>query len=253
MTDTLQTPPATPVGAPLAQVGVAGGSGAMFDRIAARYDLLNRWMTFGVDQGWRRRAVRMLQATKGARILDLATGTADLAVVAARQLPDAHVTGLDPSEGMMAVGRAKIARLGLVDRIELLTGDAQALPFDDASFDGITMGFGIRNVPDRAAALREMARVLKPGARVVILETSQPRGGPIAWGARLYMGRVVPWLGGLLAGAPVEYKYLHESTADFPDPQAFAALMTSCGLRVLDVVPLLAGVAVLHCAERPRD
>jgi demethylmenaquinone methyltransferase/2-methoxy-6-polyprenyl-1,4-benzoquinol methylase len=217
----------------------------MFDGIARRYDLMNRLMTFGIDQRWRRRTVGLLQAPAGAQLIDLASGTADMALVAARQVGGCRVIGIDPSAGMLAIGRDKVAAAGLTDRIELLQGDACALPLADRSVDGITMGFGIRNVPDRPQALREMARVLKPGARTCILETSEP-SGLLGWGAKVHLRVVVPLLGGLLSGAPAEYRYLQQSTASFPPPAVFAQLMAEAGLEVVQVVPLLAGVAQIY-------
>ncbi len=238
----------SPVGQPLAATGVAGGSGAMFDGIAARYDLMNRLMTFGIDQRWRRRTVDALQAKPGARILDLATGTGDLALMVADRIPQCTVVGLDPSAGMLAVGRDKVAARGLADRVELVQGDACQLPFADQSFDGITMGYGIRNVVDRPRALAEMARVLKPGARVAILETSEPRG-LLGLGAKLHMRVLVPLLGGLLSGAPREYRYLQQSTTAFPSPEDFAKLIDSSGLKMQELITLLAGASCIHVAS----
>jgi len=224
-----------------------GGSGAMFDAIAARYDLLNRIISLGVDQRWRRETVRALRLGVGARALDLATGTADLAILTANTHPDASVTGLDPSRNMLAVGREKLAARGLDGRVTLVEGDAERLPFEAASFDGVTMAFGIRNVPDRAAALREMARVTRPGGRVCILELAEPRRGPMAALARFHIHAVVPWVGALLSGAK-EYGYLQRSIAAFPPPEEFAATMRASGLDVLEVRPMTFGVVTLYVA-----
>jgi demethylmenaquinone methyltransferase/2-methoxy-6-polyprenyl-1,4-benzoquinol methylase len=226
------------------------GSGAMFDAIAARYDLLNRVISLGVDQRWRRATVKALELRPGARVLDLATGTADLAILTARTHPDATVTGLDPSRNMLAVGRDKLAAKGLADRVTLVEGDAERLPFEDASFDGITMAFGIRNVPDRPAALREMARVTRPGGRVAILELADPKGGLLSSFARFHIHTVVPWVGAALSGAR-EYRYLHESIAAFPPPERFSELMREAGLDVLAARPFTFGVVTLYVAT-PR-
>ncbi len=223
------------------------GSGQMFDAIARRYDLLNRVLSLGIDQGWRRKTVRALALPASARVLDLATGTADLAMLIARTAKDAQVVGLDPSMNMLEVGRGKIARAGLDARVELVHGDAQALPFEDASFDGATIAFGIRNVPDRPLALREMARVVKPGGRVAVLELSEPRGGLLGPLARFHVHHVVPFLGGLLSGSK-EYRYLQRSIAAFPPPADFARTMEASGLRVLEVAPLTFGVCCLYVA-----
>lgn len=222
----------------------------MFDRIAHRYDLLNRVLSLGIDQGWRRRAVRALELDAGARVLDLATGTADLAILIARKTPDAKVVGLDPAERMLAVGRTKTAKAGLDDRVELITGDAQKLPFPDDSFDGVTIAFGIRNVPDRPKALREMARVTRPGGRIAVLELSEPGGGLIGRIAKFHVHRLVPWIGGLLSGAR-EYGYLQQSIAAFPPADEFARIMEDTGMDVLRVERMILGVCHLYVAE-PR-
>ena len=247
----------SPVGVPLADavvghLAVNAGSGAMFDGIARRYDVLNRVMTFGIDQGWRRRAVRLLQLPANAHVLDLATGTADLAMLIARMHPDARVTAVDPSRGMLAVGREKVAAAQMDGRVTLREGDAQALPFADGTFDGVTIGFGIRNVPDRALALREMARVCKPGARVVVLEATEPPPTLLGWGARVHLRVVVPRLGALLSGAPAEYRYLQKSIANFPSPQEFAGLMTAAGLTMEHVIALFLGVSHLWVGRVPE-
>lgn len=149
---------------------------------------------------------------------------------------------------MLAVGQEKVDRLGLTDRVTLRDGDAQKLPFQDASFNAISMAFGIRNVPDRAAALREMARVVRPQGRVVILEASEPTGGILGPFARFYLHAVVPRIGALLSGSPNEYRYLQESIADFPPPEQFAQKMRDAGLEVVEVIPLMFGVAHLYIA-----
>ena len=236
-----------PVGAPMSG-GMPGGSGAMFDRIAHRYDLLNRVLSMGIDRRWRKRTVEALALQPGYHVLDLATGTADLALAIARRHFDGRVIGVDPSENMLAVGARKVAAAGLSERVALEQGDAQQLPFDDATFDGVSMAFGIRNVPDRAKALREMARVTRPGGRVAILELGEPRAGVIAPLARFHIRQLVPRVGALLSGAG-PYRYLQESIAAFPSPGVFAELMERCGLRVLQVDHLTFGVCVLYVAE----
>jgi len=221
---------------------VRGGSGAMFDRIADRYDLVNRVISLGLDRGWRGKAVRALALGPNARVLDLATGTGDLAIAIAHAHPDAHVVGLDPSEGMLAIARRKA--LGLGDRIEMVTGDAQALAFESAAFDGATIAFGIRNVLDRAKGLAEMHRVLRPGARLVVLELAEPDGilGPLA---RWHVHHVVPTIGAWLSGAP-EYDYLQRSIAKFPAPAVFADMMAAAGFRDVEWSGLSFGAATLY-------
>lgn len=234
-------------------VAVRPGSGAMFDNIARRYDLLNRLMSFGVDKRWRKRTVKALAlpADAPSRVLDVATGTGDLAIDVARRHPLAEVVGVDPSRNMIEVGRPKLVARKLADRVTLEEGDAQALRFDDDSFDGVCIAFGIRNVPDRALGLREMARVCRPGGRVAILELGEPRKGVIAPLARFHIRQVVPRVGAWLSGAK-EYRYLQTSIAAFPEPSDFADMMRDAGLRVLDVIPLTFGVCNLYVATPSR-
>lgn len=228
------------------------GSGEMFDRIAHRYDLLNRLLSLGVDQRWRRRTVRSLalNGRPDAEVLDLATGTGDLAIQIARRHPGVRVVGVDPAERMLAVARPKIERAGLYDRVRLFPGDAESIPFPDASFDGVTIAFGIRNVPDRARGLREMRRVTRPGGRVAILELSEPRGGLLGRVARFHVHTLVPRIGALLSGER-EYRYLQTSIAAFPPAPEFADMMRDAGLDVIRVDRLTFGVAHLYVAERP--
>ncbi|MDH3656126.1 MAG: bifunctional demethylmenaquinone methyltransferase/2-methoxy-6-polyprenyl-1,4-benzoquinol methylase UbiE [Myxococcales bacterium] len=226
------------------------GSGAMFDKIAGRYDLLNRLMSMGIDQSWRRKTVAALDLPADARVLDLATGTGDLALMIARLHPDAEVIGSDTSSRMLEVGVEKVARCGVSDRVQLELGDAQALPYESDSFDGCCIAFGIRNVPDRIAALAEMARVTKPGGRVAVLELGEPSVGWLSPIARFHVRKIIPRLGGMLSGSR-EYKYLQESIAAFPSADAFAEQMRAARLDVLDVKPLTFGACNLFIAE-PR-
>lgn len=238
---------ATDAGAPRA------GSGAMFDRIAHRYDLLNRVLSLGIDQRWRRRTVRALaldDTPSPYRVLDLATGTGDLALLIAGRHPDGQVVGLDPAGRMLERARIKAGEAGVADRVELITGDAEALPFPDASFEGVTIAFGIRNVPDRERALREMRRVTRPGGRVAVLELSEPEGGALGALGRLHVHTIVPWIGALLSGER-EYRYLQRSIAAFPRADSFAGMMEEAGLDMVRVDRLTFGVCHLYVAERP--
>ncbi|HTM21424.1 MAG TPA: bifunctional demethylmenaquinone methyltransferase/2-methoxy-6-polyprenyl-1,4-benzoquinol methylase UbiE [Kofleriaceae bacterium] len=209
---------------------VPAGSGEMFDGIAHRYDLLNRIMSLGMDRGWRRRTVRALALQPGDRVLDLATGTADLAIAVARRWRGVDVVGVDPSTAMLAHGQAKVDRAGLAERIRLERGDAQALPFADGTFTAVTIAFGLRNIPDRARALAEMARVTRPGGRVAVLELGEPRRGLLAAPARFYVHHVVPRLGALLSGAAA-YRHLQRSMAAFPPPDQVLAMLRAAGLE----------------------
>jgi demethylmenaquinone methyltransferase/2-methoxy-6-polyprenyl-1,4-benzoquinol methylase len=236
----------------MSAVSKANGSGAMFDAIAPRYDLVNRVISLGIDQSWRKKTVRSLELGTGARVLDVATGTADLALMIAETEPSASIVGLDPSAGMLAVGKDKVEQRGLGARIRLVEGSAESLPFDDGSFDGTCIAFGIRNVPDRARALAEMARVTKKGGRVSILELSEPRKGPLARLARFHVHTLVPRVGAFLSRAP-EYRYLEQSIAAFPPADEFGALMDRSGLSVREIVPLTFGVCHLYVAEPRGD
>jgi demethylmenaquinone methyltransferase / 2-methoxy-6-polyprenyl-1,4-benzoquinol methylase len=226
------------------------GSGAMFDRIAHRYDLLNRVLSLGIDQRWRRRAVRSLglDGRFPARVLDVATGTGDLALLIARRHPRATVEGIDPSPRMLARARDKARRASLDDRVRLVRADAEALPYPDATFDGVTIAFGVRNVPDRERGLREMGRVTRPGGRVAVLELSEPGGSLLGRAARFHVHTVVPRIGALLSGER-EYRYLQSSIAAFPSAAEFAMVMEAAGLRVIRVVALTLGVCHLYVAE----
>ena len=240
-----------PSGVAAASASASEGSGAMFDAIADRYDRLNRVLSLGIDRRWRARTIEALELPdRACTVLDLATGTADLAIGIARRHPAARVIGVDPSARMLVVGRGKVDLDGLADRIELRLGDAQALPLDDDSVDATTIAFGIRNVPDRARALEEMARVTRPEGRVAILELSEPRSGLLGPLARFHVHRVVPALGAWLSGAR-EYRYLARSIEAFPSSDRFAALMAAHGLEVLAVRPMTFGVCTLYVA-RPR-
>lgn len=231
-----------------APAGARDGSGAMFDGIAHRYDLVNRVISLGIDQSWRKKTVKALALQPGGKVLDLATGTADLAIMIARSHPHVSIVGVDPSAKMLEVGQKKLEAGQLSERIELQVGDAQALKFPDRTFDGLCIAFGIRNVPDRLQGLREMARVTKASGRVAILELSEPRGGVLGPLARFHVHSVVPTVGALLSGAK-EYRYLQKSIAAFPPASEFEALMREAGLRIVDSVSLTFGVCHLYVGE----
>lgn len=232
------------------QPAQADGSGQMFDRIAARYDLLNRLMSFGLDIWWRRQLVRRLPRQAGAHILDVATGTADLALAIAKAHTSANITGVDPSDAMRAIGTKKIRKHALEKRIQLHFGDAQALPFADASFDAATISFGIRNVPDRLQGLREMRRVVKPGGQILVLELAEPKQGILGPLVRWYIHKFVPTLGAFLSGVQ-EYRYLQRSIAAFPAPEAFVQLCHQADLKHVQYTRLSFGAVSLFSAQTP--
>lgn len=230
---------------------IADGSGDMFNAIARRYDFLNRVLSLGLDGRWRRATVEALQLRSGTRVLDVATGTGDLALTILDYCPDARVVGLDPSSEMLSLADAKADRAGHPD-LELEEGDARDLPFADASFDAVTIAFGIRNVPDRELGLREMKRVVKPGGRIAILELGEPEKGLLGFCARFYIRWIVPVVGAVLSGRK-EYRYLQRSIAAFPPTKEFCSMLESAGLGVLEVRPLMFGVCNLFVAQRSPD
>ena len=219
---------------------------SMFDRIARRYDLMNRLMTFGRDVAWRRQAAREALVSSPRYVLDVATGTADLALELSRQ-GAARVVALDFSLAMLRLAARKCAATRRP--LTLLCGDAMRLPFRDASLDACTIAFGLRNLPDYREALAEFARVLRPGGRLVVLETT-PLRGPLAPLLRLYFERVVPWLGGLISGDLDAYRYLPRSTAAFPAADELADLLHTVGFSPVNYRKFMFGTVALHIAIR---
>jgi len=219
----------------------------MFDAISPRYDLLNRLCSFGVDQRWRKRLVRALRAHAPQNVLDVATGTADLALLAARS--GMRVTGVDISAGMLAGGRRKIERAHMSDRVRLIQADSGALPFDDAAFDAAMVAFGVRNFEDLEQGLKEIRRTVRPGGRLFVLEFSKPKG---VLGAlfRFYFHRVMPAIGRLVSKDARAYSYLPESVAAFPDGETFLTVLRICGFTDPTAQRLTGGIATLYSAGR---
>jgi len=224
---------------------------SMFDRIAPRYDLLNRVLSAGTDVRWRRRAVDFLEIPPPARVLDLCTGTADLLIEALGRDPRNSGLGVDISHGMLVRGAAKLAECGLGARAALAGGDGERLPVREGRFDGALVAFGIRNVGDPVAAMREVRRALRPGGRFVVLEFSMPRG-VLGTAYRTYFRRVLPRLGGLVSGDASAYSYLPASVARFPTPEVFARLMGEAGFEEVRWQLLTGGIACLHRGDKPR-
>ena len=201
----------------------------MFDAIAPAYDFMNRAMTFGIDKLWRRSAVREVERGKPLNVLDVATGTGDLAIALAHRLPQARITGVDLSEEMMAVGRAKVHAAGLDGRISFQAGDCLTLPFADGSFDAVTVAYGVRNFADIPGGYSEMLRVLRPGGRLVVLELSTP-GNPLVRPIyKLYTSTIIPLAGRLVSKDVRAYSYLPESIAAVPQGENMAAIMKETG------------------------
>jgi demethylmenaquinone methyltransferase / 2-methoxy-6-polyprenyl-1,4-benzoquinol methylase len=209
----------------------------MFDRIARVYDLMNSVMTAGLHHRWRGRAVDLAQVGPGMRALDVATGTGDLAIELARR--GAEVVGLDFSEPMLELARGK------APGIEWVPGNALELPYGDGEFDAVTVGFGARNFTDLGRGLAEMARVAKPGGRVVVLEITTPQKPPLSWFFRLWFDRAVPALG-RLAGDPDAYSYLPSSVRRFPGPAGLAAEMAGAGLEDVRWLLTAGGIIAMH-------
>jgi demethylmenaquinone methyltransferase / 2-methoxy-6-polyprenyl-1,4-benzoquinol methylase len=222
---------------------------AMFGRIAGRYDLMNRLITFGRDQAWRRAAAEAAAVAPRARVLDLATGTGVLARAVLALQPSASVVGADFALPMLRRG----LRTRDDARFRACQADALALPFPDGMFDAVLSGFLMRNVGDLDLACAEQLRVVRPGGRVVCLESSPARPGPLRPIARFYMRRVMPLLARLVAGDAPAYKYLAESTCAFLAPEALARAFERAGARVLSVRTFMCGQVALHTAEKPRE
>ncbi|NLZ06198.1 MAG: bifunctional demethylmenaquinone methyltransferase/2-methoxy-6-polyprenyl-1,4-benzoquinol methylase UbiE [Phycisphaerae bacterium] len=219
----------------------------MFDRIAPTYDLLNHLLSFGRDFSWRRQAARCIGAGGPLRVVDLATGTADLLIALLREHPHiVDAVGLDCSEEMLAVGRDKLRRHGLAARGRLVAGDATRTSFADESFDAVTMAFGIRNTPDPRATLDEIHRLLAPGGAAVILEFSLPANAVLRWGYLVHLRLVVPLIGALVSGDRQAYRYLNQSIESFHGPAAFCAMMEQAGFCDVSAQPLTAGVASIY-------
>lgn len=223
----------------------------MFDRIAGHYDAMNSVMTAGLHHRWRQRAAARAELGEGDSALDVCCGTGDLALELARQVgPTGSVVGCDFSEQMLELARAKAAqREATAVRFEW--ADALRLPYDDASFDAATVGFGVRNLADLDRGLEEMARVLKPGGRLVILEITQPSRPPLSIFYSLWFDRLVPLLG-TLAGDRDAYSYLPESVRSFPSPRALAGRMDAAGLEQIRVTVLAGGIIAIHSGRRSR-
>lgn len=223
----------------------------MFATVTGRYDFLNHLLSLGRDVAWRRCAVRRMGFFHTFRFLDVATGTADLAIAAANAHPGIQVTGIDFSPEMLAVGRRKIGERRLEGRIRLLQADALTLPFPDGSFDAVGIAFGIRNMPDRLRALQEMRRVLAPGGRVFVLEMNFPRGRFGQGFFAFYLNRLLPRVARLFSGNPAAYHYLADSILHFPGPRDFMNLMEAAGFHNPERRSLTFGITSLYIASRP--
>ena len=222
----------------------------MFDNIAPKYDLLNHTLSMSIDRVWRRRVVGEVRRAKPGRILVVATGTGDLAIAMARRIRDVQVLGVDLSEQMLAVARRKIEARGLDGRIVLDRGDAERLAVADASVDVATVAFGVRNFGDLGAGLRELARTIKPGGKVVILEFSRPRNRVFRALYEFYSYKILPRIGGLVSRDKRAYEYLPASVGEFPAPEEFMAMMARAGFRNCRARSQSFGIAQIYIGER---
>lgn len=221
----------------------------MFDTISSNYDGLNRVISFGIDVKWRKKVVAIVAKTSPKQVLDIATGTGDLAINLA-QTGATKIIGLDLSEGMLAVGKKKIAQKDLSGKIEMVQGDSEALPFSDNSFDAITVAFGVRNFETLEKGLEEIYRVLRPGGIFVVLETSVPTKFPFRQGYNFYTQNLLPLIGKLFSEDKDAYSYLSESAAAFPYGENFNNILKETGFNRVESKPQTLGVATIYTASK---
>lgn len=222
----------------------------MFDNIAPWYDFLNHFLSLGIDISWRKTTIAQLKTQHPKQILDVATGTADLAIEAWRQLKPEKITGLDISYEMLEVGRGKLKQKKLGGVIELLLGDSENMPFADNTFDAVTVAFGVRNFENLERGLAEMRRVLKPGGKAVVLEFSKPTLFPFRQLYHFYFSSILPFIGRFTSKDPRAYRYLYESVQAFPDGKDFVKRFESAGFRNATAQPLTLGIATIYVAEK---
>jgi demethylmenaquinone methyltransferase/2-methoxy-6-polyprenyl-1,4-benzoquinol methylase len=222
----------------------------MFGAIAPRYDFLNRLLSFGIDRRWRTKAVRLLKYREGSRILDVATGTGDVALEIAVRTPDSvKITGADFCQEMIDLGIVKVAASPYAGRIELKVAPCEDLPFANDTFDSITIAFGIRNVVDRKLGLAEMWRVLRPGGRMIVLEFSTPRSLLFRQLYYFYFRRLLPVVGGLFSRYNA-YKYLPDSVLEFPSQEEFSRMIADAGFHNIHLHELTFGIATIYVGEK---
>ena len=223
---------------------------AMFDRISPKYDALNHILSLNIDKVWRKKTAKIVSKTQPKTILDLATGTADLAIAMAKHNPQAHIIGLDISGKMLEIGKEKVKLQNLENQIELHHGDAASLPFEDARFDAVTVAFGVRNFEDLSKGLSEMHRVLKTNGQAVILEFSLPERFPIKQLYNFYFKHLLPNIGKWVSKDGNAYSYLPHSVEKFPKPSDFCNILGSFGLKNCQIKPLSFGIATLYVANK---
>jgi demethylmenaquinone methyltransferase/2-methoxy-6-polyprenyl-1,4-benzoquinol methylase len=220
----------------------------MFDNIAPYYDFLNRLLSLGIDRNWRKKAIAKIDRSEAKYILDVATGTADVALELAKRLHPDQVMGVDISNEMLDIGREKVRKQGLTQVIELREGDSENLHFDDNTFDAITVAFGVRNFEHLEKGLQEMQRVLKPGGQLVVLEFSRPRIFPFKQLFNMYFRYILPLIGRLTSKDPKAYRYLYESVQAFPDGDRFLSVLKNCGYEKAEQQALTLGICTIYSA-----
>lgn len=223
---------------------------AMFDRISPKYDALNHLLSLNIDKVWRRKTAKAVAKSQPKTILDLATGTADLAIALAKCNPQAHIIGMDISEKMLEIGKEKVSKKGLANQIELRLGDAAALPYESNTFDAVTVAFGVRNFENLEHGLSEIQRVLKPNGRAVILEFSMPERFPIKQLYALYFKHLLPAIGKAVSKDGNAYSYLPLSVEQFPKPKVFLRMLAEKGLENGMAKPLSFGIATLYTSTK---
>jgi demethylmenaquinone methyltransferase/2-methoxy-6-polyprenyl-1,4-benzoquinol methylase len=221
----------------------------MFNNIAPKYDFLNHFLSMGIDVLWRKKAIKLLRQSQPKQLLDIATGTGDFAIEALSLNPD-KVIGVDISEGMLGMGKIKIEKKGLQSKIELLLGDSEKLPFQDNTFDAITVGFGVRNFENLEKGLTDMHRVLKSGGTALVLEFSKPKAFPIKQLYNFYFSAILPLLGKMLSKDSSAYTYLPESVKAFPDGEDFLAIYRKVGFIDVKQIPLSFGIASIYIGKK---
>jgi demethylmenaquinone methyltransferase/2-methoxy-6-polyprenyl-1,4-benzoquinol methylase len=220
--------------------------GSMFNDIAFRYDFLNHLLSFGIDRIWRRKAIAVISEThRNPRILDIATGTADLAI-AAMKLDPLHITGIDISPKMIESGKEKIQKKGFTEKIDIIEGDSEKIPFGDGTFDVAMVAFGVRNISDRLKGLSEMSRVLNQKGMIMVLEFSRPEHFPLRQLYHFYFRIILPVIGRLISGNRIAFSYLPDSVMEFPDNEKFMDLMRSAGFHRIGYRKLTGGIACIY-------
>ena len=222
----------------------------MFDRVASRYDMMNRVLSAGIDIKWRKNAILQLKNDKPKQILDVATGTCDMAIISYKLLRPEKITGIDISGEMLKVGRKKIEKEGLTSVIELQTGDSETINFADNSFDAVTVAFGVRNFENLESGLKEMLRVLKPGGKLIVLEFSRPRTKIFRSLYNLYMSIVAPEVARWISRNKKAYQYLNQSANLFPERQDFVDILNRTGYSNTSFKPLSAGICCIYIGEK---